>query len=110
MTTTTTIMYIKDFQELDQSGSSLIFRFKYYDCLSYVDVKKLRSKFSKELYGKKIKKILTLTTKYIKKQNKDIEYKNPLFCEDKLEGSQYNEEWGAYTTKYPYGDVIVLTN
>lgn len=108
-TTKTTIMNVKDFKELDQSGSSLIFECKYYDCLNYVDVKKLRSKFSKELYNKKIKQILALTQNYIKKQNKDIEYKYPVFCEDRLEGSQYNEEWRAYTTNYPYGDVIVLT-
>ena len=110
MTTNTKIMSINDFNELDKCNSSLIFSGKYYDCLSYVDVNKLRSKFSKQLYKKKIKKILILTENYSKKQNKDIEYQSPLFCEDGLEGSQYNEEYDTFITYSPHGDVLILTN
>ena len=101
--------YDKEYAHM--SGSSLLFEADLWDCVSYVDLKKLRKTLN--IKGKILHILLRRNDDPLFRNiaNKDIKYENGVFCDSSMDGAyEYPSERmaGMYLTNHPIGDAIVV--
>ena len=101
-----------DLEEINEKVGSLLFANEYYDCLRYVDTKKLRKELNMKGRGR-IVKILVKTKshpEFVNKMNKTIMYKSPMYCGEHDDGATpYKSKLlSGFVQKHPMGDAVIV--
>lgn len=103
----------KEFNEMfaDKVGT-LMFPDDLWDCMGYVDCKKMRSELKNDLpRGAKIKKVLIHnepSAGYKNIKNTKIPYAYRLCCSETHDGAFRDKQLGMWLCNYPVGDAIVV--
>lgn len=117
--TTTTMMPLKTFQQLQLKVGSLMFPEDLHNSTHYVDCVALKKHLIKEKIwsggAKKIAAVLVQTTshpEFKNIQNKDIPYKSAIAAHPTQDGAYQTTKYGieAFVSDHPVGDVIVVYN
>ena len=99
-------------QYANKTGS-LMFPDEWYDCLHYVDKKKLRTNIKDRLpKGARIMGVIIPTQDnpcFKNVENKSIPYRTPLCASSNQDGA-YLGKYGMFVCDYPIGDAIVIIN
>ena len=107
----TTIISKADYALMENEVGTIMFGDKFYDCSSYVDLKKVRKNFN--IKGRI--KIIVMTKShpdFKNKSNKDIPYKSPVCAGEDYDGAytyKYGNGCGRMTaTDFPLGDAFIV--
>jgi hypothetical protein len=112
-TYTTTIITAEQYKNgIQKETGTLMFGDKYYDMLSYMDMKVLRKKFGMRK-EQRIKAVVVMTkehTEFKNVANLDLPLKYAVFCDKDDVGAEWANFGGMYSHKHPLGDAFVVVN
>jgi len=112
-TYTTTIITAEQYKNgIQKETGTLMFGDKYYDMLSYMDMKVLRKKFGMRK-EQRIKAVVVMTkehTDFKNVANLDLPFEYAVFCDKDDVGAEWANFGGMYSHKHPLGDAFVVVN
>ena len=112
-TYTTTIITAEQYKNgIQKETGTLMFGDKYYDMLSYMDMKVLRKKFGMRK-EQRIKAVVVMTkehTDFKNVANLDLPLRYAVFCDKDDVGAEWANFGGMYSHKHPLGDAFVVVN